>query len=126
MPKSLGFGIGIFLKENTLNIVENSDKIVEAGNMFLIDLTFTAIKYEAKKGAQKTFGVQLIDTVLVEEKGQEVLTASVSKVLADISYSLDDDEEDQKRKPKPDLPERTFYFNIRIQYYRRFSQKKKK
>lgn len=28
MPKSLGFGIGIFLKENTLNINENSDKIV--------------------------------------------------------------------------------------------------
>ena len=59
--------------------------------MFLIDLTFTDIKYEAKKGAQKNFGVQLIDTVLVDEKGQEVLTGSVSKALADISYSLEDD-----------------------------------
>ena len=70
MPKSIGFGIGIFLKENTLNIVETSDKIIEVGNVFLVDLTFTDIKYEAKKGAKKTFGVQLIDTVIIEEKGQ--------------------------------------------------------
>ena len=57
----------------------------------MIDLTFTDIKYEAKKGAQKTFAVQLIDTVVVDEKGQDVLTAAVSKVLSDISYSLEDD-----------------------------------
>ncbi len=66
MPKSLGFGIGIFLKENTLNITETSQKVIEAGNVFLVDLTFTDIEYEAKKGNKKTFGVQLIDTVIVD------------------------------------------------------------
>ena len=45
MPKNLGFGIGVFLRENTLNITENNDKLIEAGNVFLIDLTFTDIKY---------------------------------------------------------------------------------
>ena len=43
MPKSLGFGIGVFLKENTLNISESNDKVIEVGNVFLIDLTFTDI-----------------------------------------------------------------------------------
>ncbi len=59
--------------------------------MFLVDLTFVDIEYEAKKGGKKKFGVQLIDTVVVEEKGQETVTGAVSKALADISYSLDDD-----------------------------------
>jgi nucleosome binding factor SPN SPT16 subunit len=65
MPKSLGFGIGVFLKENTLNISESNDKVIEVGNVFLIDLTFTDISYETKKGDKKSFGVQLIDTVVV-------------------------------------------------------------
>ncbi len=88
MPKSIGFGIGIFLKENTLSINQTTEKVVGSGNVFLVDLTFVDIQYEAKKGGKKKFGVQLIDTVIVEEKGQQVLTGAVSKVLADISYSL--------------------------------------
>jgi hypothetical protein len=55
-------------------------------------LTFVDIKYDLKKGGQKTFGIQLVDTVIVEEKGHEVLTNAVSKVLTDISYYLEDDE----------------------------------
>ncbi len=35
--------------------------------------------------------MQLVDTVVVEEKGQDVVTGAVSKALSDISYSLDDD-----------------------------------
>ena len=92
MPKSLGFGIGIFLRENTLNIVETSDKVIEEGNVFLVDITFTDIKYDAKKGGQKTFAVQLIDTIVVQKEKQSILTASVSKLITDISYSLEDDE----------------------------------
>lgn len=92
MPKSLGFGIGIFLRENTLNIVETSDKVIEEGNVFLVDITFTDIKYDAKKGGQKTFTVQLIDTIVVQKEKQSILTASVSKLITDISYSLEDDE----------------------------------
>ena len=92
MPKSLGFGIGIFLRENTLNIVETSDKVIEEGNVFLVDITFTDIKYDAKKGGQKTSTVQLIDTIVVQKEKQSILTASVSKLITDISYSLEDDE----------------------------------
>ena len=104
MPKSLGFGIGIFLRENTLNIIESSEKIIEEGNVFLVDITFTDIKYDAKKGGQKTFAVQIIDTIVVEKVGNTVLTGSVSKTLSDISYSLDDDEEEDKKKSRVDLP----------------------
>lgn len=65
MPKSLGFGIGVFLKENTLSITETNDKVIEAGNVFLADLTFININYDTKKGDKKKFGIQLIDTVVV-------------------------------------------------------------
>ncbi len=71
-------------------ISQQNDKLIQVGNVFLIDLTFTGIKYQAKSG-MKTFGIQIIQTVVVEEKGHEVLTNAVSKSIDDILYQLNGD-----------------------------------
>ena len=64
-PKSFGFGIGIFAYEGELAINENNDRVIAAGNCFLVSCTFTELNYESKKHGTKNFAVQLVDTVLV-------------------------------------------------------------
>ena len=42
------------------------------------------------------------DNVIVGEKGQDVITSDISKALSEISYSLEDEEDDgKKNKPRP-------------------------
>ena len=49
-PKSFGFGIGVFLCENSLEISETNTKIIEVGSSFLINCNLTGLKYSTKKG----------------------------------------------------------------------------
>ena len=99
VPKSFGFGTGVFLCENNLAITESNDRQVKVGNCFLISCSFTDLKYESKKHGAKPYSIQLVDTVVVSDKGQEILTSDVSKNLSDISYSLaEDDAPEPKRE----------------------------
>lgn len=66
---------------------------MEEGSSFVINCTFTGLKYKGKKG-EKEFAIQIIETVLISEKGQEVLTSGVSTSISDISYELGEDEEE--------------------------------
>jgi Xaa-Pro aminopeptidase len=81
VPKSFGYGMGIFLSENNLAINESNDRVIQAGfsflvscNLYEIKYLFYYLRYESKKQGSKTFAVHISDNVIVAEKGQEVLT----------------------------------------------------
>jgi nucleosome binding factor SPN SPT16 subunit len=54
----------------------------------------------ATKKSEKNYGIQIMETVIVHEKGQEVLTSGSSISLSDISYELGEDEEENKQRNK--------------------------
>lgn len=65
----------------------------------MINCSLAGFKSTTKKG-EKNYAIQIMETVIVHEKGQEVLTSGVSTSLSDISYELGDDEEENKPKNK--------------------------
>lgn len=92
LPKVLGYGIGLKPKEELLAIKEDNDKIIEVGMVFNIRVSLA--NFDSKKRPNRNC-LQVADTVLVVSDGPpEVLTRSTSKAYNDISYTLNDDEED--------------------------------
>ena len=90
--------------EPSLEITENNTRVIEPGFSFLISCNFHHLECEGKNGANKVYAVQISDTVIVSDKGQEVLTSSASTAIADISYELgDDDEEKRESKKNPKI-----------------------
>ena len=69
VPKSFGFGVGTYLCEPLLDINENNTRVIEVGHSFLICCNFPNLEYETKKETKK-YAVQIIDTVIVSDKGQ--------------------------------------------------------
>lgn len=45
VPKNFGYGMGIFMHENNLTISENNDRLIQAGNSFLVVINIPDIKY---------------------------------------------------------------------------------
>ena len=44
VPKNFGYGMGIFMHETTLNINENNDRTIQAGNSFMVVINLPEIK----------------------------------------------------------------------------------
>ena len=92
LPKVLGYGIGLKPKEELLAIKEDNDKIIEAGMVFNVRISLA--NFDSKKRPNRNC-LQVADTVLIVSDGPaEVLTRSISKTYNDISYTLNDDEDD--------------------------------
>lgn len=100
VPKSFGFGVGTYLYEPLLDINENNSRVIETGHSFLISCNFPNLEYETKKETKK-YAVQIIDTVIVSDKGQEVLTSNASTSITDISYEFDEEDEKKESKKNP-------------------------
>jgi len=103
LTSTLGFAIGIEFQDQYYQITEGNKKKVKQGMIFDIRLGFDQLKADGK-----TYALLLADTVLVGEKGNEVLTEKCSKDLAEISYVLGSseseemDEADAKKLSKKD------------------------
>ena len=94
---SFGFGIGTQFKEDLLQINAKNNKTVEPGMVFHCRITLTGVSKETSRSV-----VGIGDTVYIGQDGSAVvLTSAIQKRYNDISYSLDDDEQDQPAKPEP-------------------------
>lgn len=110
LPKTLGYGIGLKPKEELLAIKDDNSKVIEAGMVFNVRLSLA--NFSVKKIAERNC-LQIADTILIVSDGPaEVLTRSISKAYNDISYTLNDSEDDLaegaegeksnvRREPKP-------------------------
>eukprot|EP01080_Neovahlkampfia_damariscottae_P005046 gene5046-8642_t len=83
--KSIGFGIGLEKKEKNLEINETNEYQIQKGNVFVISISIE------KPGKYK---ISLSDTILMnQEEKIELLTKGVEYAYAEVSYSIDDEEE---------------------------------
>lgn len=90
LTKSAGTGIGLEFRESGLNLNPKNDRIIKAGMVFNVSLGLHNLQAEKKSEKTKQYSLLLADTCLVP---LENLTASCSKLLKDVAYSFNDEDE---------------------------------
>lgn len=90
LTKSAGTGIGLEFRESGLNLNPKNDRIIKAGMVFNVSLGLHNLQAETKSEKTKQYSFLLADTCLVP---LENLTASCSKLLKDVAYSFNDEDE---------------------------------
>ena len=95
LPKVLGYGIGIHLKEDSLARKAENTRKIEPGMVF--NLRISLANHDTR---QNRNCLLIADTIQVNSQNIEVLTKGIPKAYADISYSIDDNDENNEGKPK--------------------------
>eukprot|EP00347_Sterkiella_histriomuscorum_P012768 403367296 len=85
MPSILGQGIGMFPKEDQLQIMKDNHRVLE-DNM-VINLKFTIANFSTQPTRNCLI---LADTILIKGQTPQVLTNKVKKDYPDISYTIDE------------------------------------
>ena len=94
---NFGFGIGFNYKEDALTINSSNQTVIKAGMSFHVRVTLTNVHKDPSRSV-----IAIGDTLLIDEAGSpKVVTAGIQKKYSEISYSLQDEEEEAKpAKPK--------------------------
>jgi len=77
-----------------------NEKLIEAGMVFNITISFNGLK--AKNG--KDYAIMLADTVIVKPTGPEVLTTKIPRKYEEISYALEGDQPEEEKKKSAAKP----------------------
>ncbi|CAD6343072.1 unnamed protein product [Miscanthus lutarioriparius] len=94
LTKSAGTGIGLEFRESGLNLNAKNDRRIKQGMVFNVSLGLHNVQAETISEKTKQFSLLLADTVLVNERGHEILTAPCSKAVKDVAYSFNEDDDD--------------------------------
>ncbi|XP_006830445.2 FACT complex subunit SPT16, partial [Amborella trichopoda] len=103
LTKSAGTGIGLEFQESGLRLNAKNDRLVKAGMIFNVSLGFQNLKAPTNNPKTESFSLLLADTVIVRENVPEVATSTSSKAFKDVAYSFNDEEEEEKSKPKIEM-----------------------
>ncbi|XP_059648380.1 FACT complex subunit SPT16-like [Cornus florida] len=100
LTKSAGTGIGLEFRESGLSLNIKNERVLKAGMVFNVTLGFQNLQTQIKKAKSQNFSLLLADTVIVTDKGHDVVTSVSSKAVKDVAYSFNDDEEEEEEQPK--------------------------
>lgn len=93
---NFGFGIGYMFKEDALTINASNQTVIQPGMTFHVRIALSNVHKEASRSV-----VAIGDTVVITAQGQAlILTSSIQKKYNEISYSLEDSD-DEKPAKKP-------------------------
>ncbi|XP_057494352.1 FACT complex subunit SPT16-like [Actinidia eriantha] len=95
LTKSAGTGIGLEFRESGLALNAKNDRVLKPGMVFNVTLGFQNLQTPTKNPKSQNFSLLLADTVIVTEKGHEVVTMLSSKAVKDVAYSFNDDDEEE-------------------------------
>ncbi|CAD8115753.1 unnamed protein product [Paramecium sonneborni] len=117
LPKSLGYGIGLELKESCLTINEKSTHVVAKGEVYFVNIVLENIPNGQKN---ITYTIQVGDIIVITNGAATITTQQIPKAYKQISYQLQEEDEPEK-KPAPvqtDQPIRARPRNQQIQIQR--------
>ncbi|PIA25218.1 hypothetical protein AQUCO_12200003v1 [Aquilegia coerulea] len=100
LTKTAGIGIGLEFRESGLSLNSKNDRVLKVGMIFNVSLGFQNLQTQTNNPKTEKFSLLLADTVIVNEKHPEVLTAFSSKDVNDVAYSFNDEDEEEEEKPK--------------------------
>jgi nucleosome binding factor SPN SPT16 subunit len=104
LPKVLGYGIGLNKKEEQLSIKSDNHRIIEPGMIFNLRVSMANFDNRPTRNC-----LLVADTILMKEISEsapclENLTRSIPKAYADVSYSIDENDEDLPEEEKVSAP----------------------
>jgi nucleosome binding factor SPN SPT16 subunit len=104
LTKSAGTGIGLEFRESGLNLNAKNERTLKQGMIFNVSLGFQNLHAETKNPKTQQFSLLLADTVIISDNVPEVVTSVSSKAAKDVSYSFnEEDEEEESQKVKPQV-----------------------
>lgn len=92
---NFGFGIGFNFKEEALLISADNHTIIKPGMTFHVRIAFSNVHPDPARQV-----VAIGDTVLITDDGCTNLTEAVQKKYSEISYTLDESEDEAEAKPE--------------------------
>jgi nucleosome binding factor SPN SPT16 subunit len=109
LGKNFGYGIGFQPQENSLEITPHNHTVLEENMVLYIRLYFKDLEYREKSG----FGIIIGDTIVLTQTKPRNLTKGIRKNYEDISYVIDDNE-DEDEEEKEDVLEANGIDNANI------------
>ncbi|GER25681.1 FACT complex subunit SPT16 [Striga asiatica] len=98
LTKSAGTGIGLEFRESGLSLNAKNERALKSGMVFNVSLGFQNLEAKTSKPTKnQNFSLLLADTVIVNENGREIVTSACSKLLKDVAYSFNEDEEEDEQ-----------------------------
>lgn len=98
-PKSIGCGIGIEARDNTLTISAKSNRVLKDGMTLCVTLGFHDLENPKPQDSKsKTYSLLITDTVKVTSAEPLVFTGGCSKDLKETAFYFKDDEPEVKVK----------------------------
>mmetsp|Transcript_26112 Transcript_26112/g.50719 ORF Transcript_26112/g.50719 Transcript_26112/m.50719 type:complete len:670 (+) Transcript_26112:2-2011(+) len=86
----MGFGLG----EPLFQLNSKTEAVVSAGMVFNVAVGFEKLVEKELRDKGRNYALFIADTVLVGESGAEVLTNHAQKEWTDVSYNLNDDDDE--------------------------------
>lgn len=100
LTKSAGTGIGLEFRESGLSLNPKNDRVLKSGMVLNVTLGFQNLHIRAPNPKSQNFSLLLADTVIVTERGHEVVTGLSSRAVKDVAYTFNVDEEE---RPMPKM-----------------------
>lgn len=98
LPSNFGFGIGLEFRESVLLINPKNERTVKPNMVFnaLVSLK------DLKTSTGKKYAIKIVDTVLVKQNENVVLTDKIDKNYSDVGYNIEDLDDEEEPEPKID------------------------
>ncbi|EFJ08291.1 hypothetical protein SELMODRAFT_269691 [Selaginella moellendorffii] len=100
LTRSAGAGIGIEYRESGLSLNPRNEKVIKAGMVFNVNIGLQNLEIKSSNPKTRTYGLLLADTIVVRDKGPDVVTSLSSKAFQDIAYSFKDGDEEPEERPR--------------------------
>ncbi|GAV81352.1 Peptidase_M24 domain-containing protein/Rtt106 domain-containing protein/SPT16 domain-containing protein [Cephalotus follicularis] len=100
LTRSAGTGIGLEFRESGLSLNAKNDRILKPGMIFNVSLGFQNLQTETRNPKTQNYSLLLADTVIVGQNVPDVVTSKSSKVVKDVAYSFNEDDEEERPKLK--------------------------
>ncbi|KAL1831897.1 hypothetical protein DCAR_0101912 [Daucus carota subsp. sativus] len=98
LTKSAGTGIGLEFRESGLALNGKNDRVLKIGMVFNVSLGFQNLLTNTKDPKTQKVSMLLADTVVIAEKGPEVVTSTSSKAVKDVAYTFKESEEEDEEE----------------------------
>lgn len=92
IPKAVGFGMGIEIRDTALILNDSNETLAKPGMIFYVCMSLPDMRWPTPGDKREIYAFLIADTVAVQDNGKppEVLTAGCPKSWSHVAYFLHD------------------------------------